>query len=60
VYYRQYGTKTHFQAKRGVQQGDVGLPTIFNVIVDAVIGATEEELKDEDTATLLFKQMMDL
>jgi hypothetical protein len=35
----------HFKAKQGVKQGDIISPTTFNIVINAVIGATETERK---------------
>jgi Reverse transcriptase (RNA-dependent DNA polymerase) len=45
---------SHFKAKRGIQQGDIILPTIFNIIINAIIRATAEELKNEEKTTIKF------
>lgn len=47
-----YGT--HFRADRGVRKDDIVLPTIFNTIIDAVIRANEEEMKNETKTTIIF------
>jgi Reverse transcriptase (RNA-dependent DNA polymerase) len=44
----------HFWSERGVQQGDIVSPTIFNIIIDTVIRATEEEVKSKGKATIVF------
>jgi hypothetical protein len=47
-----YGTS--FQAERGVQQGDMVSLTIFSIIIDSVIQASEEEMKNDDKTTIIF------
>jgi hypothetical protein len=37
-----------------VQQGDAISPTIFNFIIDAVIQASEEAMKNEEKTTIIF------
>jgi hypothetical protein len=44
----------HFRADREVRQGDIVSPTIFKIIIDAVIRATKEEMKNEDKTTIIF------
>jgi hypothetical protein len=39
----------HFRVERGVRQ-----PTIFNIIIDAVIRTSEEEMKDEEKLKIIF------
>jgi Reverse transcriptase (RNA-dependent DNA polymerase) len=44
----------HFKAERGVRQGDIVSPTIFNIVMDAVIRASEEEMKEKEKTTIIF------
>jgi hypothetical protein len=40
--------RPHFRAERGVQQGDIVSSTIFNLIIDAVIRASEYQKRNEE------------
>jgi hypothetical protein len=43
-----------FKAERGVRQGDIISPTIFNIVIDAIIRDCEEKMKDKGILTIQF------
>jgi Reverse transcriptase (RNA-dependent DNA polymerase) len=47
---------THFCTEQGDRQGDIISPTIFNIIIDTVIRASEENMKakSEEKKTIIF------
>jgi Reverse transcriptase (RNA-dependent DNA polymerase) len=46
--------KQPFHAERGIRQGDIISPTIFNIVVDAVIQEWERQLPPQEHTILLF------
>jgi Reverse transcriptase (RNA-dependent DNA polymerase) len=44
----------YFGLERGVRQGDIVSPTIFNIILYLVIQASEEDMKEEEKTTIVF------
>jgi Reverse transcriptase (RNA-dependent DNA polymerase) len=46
--------KPKLSTKRGVQQGDIMSPTLFNILIDAVIRDYEERARIDDKTTIQF------
>ena len=44
-----------FKIERGVTQGDIISPSIFNIVIDVIIRAIKKDIGSEDTLSIFYE-----